>query len=66
MPRDATRWIRNDSIALGQIAMQAGLLPDEAENALMIGARMIAHGFSGYDIDEMIQRHYANQLRGKL
>lgn len=32
----------------------------------MIGARMIAHGFSGYDIDEMIQRHYANQLRGKL
>ncbi|QOC59382.1 hypothetical protein SEA_LIFES_56 [Microbacterium phage Lifes] len=61
-----TDWTRNDSIALGQIAMQAGFRPDNAQEALMIGARMIAHGFSGYDIGEMIQRHYANQLRGKL
>ncbi|QDK01329.1 hypothetical protein SEA_WATERT_59 [Microbacterium phage WaterT] len=61
-----TDWTRNDSIALGQIAMQAGLFPDEAERAVMLGARLIAHGFSGYDIDKMIEHYYANQLRGKL
>lgn len=46
--------------------MKAGLDTHNSHEALMIGARMIAHGFSGFDIDEMIQRHYANQLRGKL
>lgn len=66
MPRDLTQWARADSISLGETAMKAGLRPDNAQEALMIGARMIAHGFSSYDIDEMIQCHYANQLRGKL
>ena len=60
-------WTRNDSIRLGEIAYQeVGLTPEDAEWALMIGARMVAHGFSGYDIDQMIQGHYANALRGKL
>lgn len=61
-----TNWTRNDSIRLGEVAYQVGLTPEDAETALMIGARMVAHGFSGYDIEQMIQSHYANALRGKL
>lgn len=66
MPRDVTVWTRNDSISLGETAMKAGLDTHNSHEALMIGARMIAHGFSGYDIDQMIQNYYANALRGKL
>lgn len=66
MPRDVTVWTRNDSISLGETAMKAGLNTHDSHEALMIGARMVAHGFSGYDIDQMIQNHYANALRGKL
>lgn len=66
MVRDVTVWTRNDSISLGETAMKAGLNAHNSHEALMIGARMIAHGFSGYEIDEMIQHHYENQLRGRL
>ena len=66
MSKYCVKWTRNDSIRLGEIAMQSGLTNSDAENALAIGARMLAHGFTGYDIDQMIQMHYANALRGKL
>ena len=49
-----TDWTRNDSILLGETAMQCGLTPVEADAALMLGARMRAYGFSAYEIDEMI------------
>lgn len=40
-------------------AAKAGLAgPDEMSTAIEIGARMLAHGFTGRDIDEMIQHHY--------
>lgn len=66
MSKYSVQWTRNDSIWLGETAMQCGLTADEAEAALMLGARMHAHGFSGYDIDQMIQYHYANAMRGNL
>lgn len=51
-------WTRAASADLARTAMQVGLLPDDAESALMIGARMRAHGFTGHDIDNMIQDFY--------
>lgn len=53
-----TNWTRNDSTRLGQIAMQAGLGPVGAEEALMLGARFVAHGFSSSEIDELIVTQY--------
>lgn len=55
MPR---HWTRNDSTRLGQIAMQAGLSFVDAEEALMLGARFVAHGFSSSEIDELIVTQY--------
>ena len=53
-------WKRSDSIRLGGEAMKAGLATyGEAEGALLIGARMLAHGFTSRDIDQMVQDHYA-------
>lgn len=66
MVKDVTIWTRNDSISLGETAMKAGLDTHNSHGALMIGARMVAHGFTGCDIDQMIQHYYANQLRGKF
>lgn len=40
-------------------ATQAGLETHQAERAIMIGARFLAHRFTDADIDRMIQRHYA-------
>ncbi len=58
----ANGWTRADHVRLGTIAMQAGFATaEEAEPALMIGARMTAHGFTNVDIDRMIQVHYAEQ-----
>ncbi|WP_018188180.1 hypothetical protein [Microbacterium sp. 77mftsu3.1] len=43
--------------------MQSGFASvEDAEPALMVGARMIAHGFTDEDIDRMIQNHYANRI----
>lgn len=53
-----TNWTRNHSIRLGEIAMQAGLNFVEADEALMLGARFLAHGFSPSEIDEMIVTQY--------
>lgn len=53
-----TNWTRNDSIRLGQVATQVGLTPEDAETALTLGARFYAHGFTGYEIDEMIRWQY--------
>lgn len=53
-----TDWTRNDAIALGEIAMQVGLSPIEAPSAVMIGARIKAHGFDYSEIDAMIQWQY--------
>lgn len=52
-------WTRNDSIRLGEIAQQVGLLPTDAEEALTLGARFYAHGFTGSEIDEMIRWQYS-------
>ncbi len=49
-----TEWTRNDSISLGETAMQCGFRPSEAEAAMLLGARMRAYGFSAYEIDQMV------------
>lgn len=52
-------WTRNDIMLLGRMAMQAGLADvDEAYDALEIGARLKAHGFANYDVDQMIRAYY--------
>jgi hypothetical protein len=51
-------WTRNSSIALGEAAMQAGLTPQQADTALEVGARFLAHGFTWGEIDAMILDHY--------
>lgn len=51
-------WTRNDSIRLGEIAYQVGLAPEDAEAALIQGARFLAHGFSSSEIDELIRTQY--------
>lgn len=54
-----TDWTRADSTALGTLALQAGLTDvAEAERALMIGVRMLAHGFSDSELDELIVTQY--------
>jgi hypothetical protein len=52
------QWTRRATADLARIAMQAGLYPDDAETALMLGARFLAHGFTGNEIDRMIVNHY--------
>lgn len=51
-------WKRNDSIRLGEIAYQVGLTPEDADTALTLGARFLAHGFTGAEIDRMILAQY--------
>jgi hypothetical protein len=53
-----TNWTRNDSIRLGEIAYQVGLTPEDAEKALIQGAKFLAHGFSDHEINELIQTQY--------
>lgn len=58
----AAGWTRADHVRLGTTAMQAGFASvEEATPALMIGARLTAHGFTSADIDRMIQIHYAER-----
>lgn len=38
--------------------MQLGLTNSDAENALAIGARMLAHGFNDWEIGHMIHTQY--------
>lgn len=59
-----SNWTRNSSIRLGEIAQQVGLLPDEAEKALTLGARFQALGFNNWEIQHMIDTQY--QLRADL
>lgn len=51
-------WTRNDSIQLGQTASQLGFTLEESVEALRIGGRLWAHGFTGYEIDAMIRWQY--------
>lgn len=60
----SVQWTRNDSIRLGEVAQQVGLLPDEAERALTLGARFQARGFNDWEIQHMI--HTQCQLRADL
>lgn len=41
--------------------MQLALSPEEAQRALAIGARMIAHGFSDRDLDGMVVWEYSRR-----
>jgi uncharacterized protein YoaH (UPF0181 family) len=41
--------------------MQAGLTPQEAQTAVEVGARFLAHGFTGGEIDAMILDHYRRE-----
>lgn len=58
MVKGVTVWTRNDSISLGGAAMKAGLDTHNSHEALMIGARMIAHGFKNWEIEYMIHAQY--------
>ncbi len=51
-------WTRNAAIRLGELASQVGLTPDNAEDALVLGARLLAHGFLPDEIQSMIQWQY--------
>ena len=53
-----SKWLRKHGRDLSIVATQAGLTPEEAERALMIGARFVAHGFTQGDIDSMVQWKY--------
>lgn len=59
-----TDWTRNDSILLGETAMECGLAPSEAASALTLGARFQARGFNDWEIQHMI--HTQCQLRADL
>ena len=43
---------------------KAGLTVDQIEPAVVIGARFLAHGFTGPEIDRMIYAHYERAARG--
>jgi hypothetical protein len=59
-------WKRRSGAALTQIAMQAGLAtPEDAERALMIGARMLAHGFTDREIDKMVMKALLPESYGR-
>lgn len=54
-----TDWLRKDSIRLGEIAYQIGLTPHNAADAVILGARFLAHGFSTGEVNEMIMNQYS-------
>lgn len=50
-------WTRNDSMLLGRMAIQVGFASvDEAYEALEIGARLKAYGFTQRDVDDAVRR----------
>lgn len=51
-------WTRKAAAELATSAMQLGLSPEDAQNAVYIGARMLVHGFTTGELDEMIQSQY--------
>jgi hypothetical protein len=55
-------WKRSDAAVLAEAAMKAGLEPDNALDALTVGARILAHGFTDHEVDGMIQRQYLQRL----
>lgn len=55
-------WTRAAANDLARTAMQAGLDVDDAEQALVLGARMLAHGFTSQEINDMVQHAYRARL----
>lgn len=50
---------RRTGSVLAKTAMQAGIYTEEtAEWALRAGVRLLAHGFTDSDLDEMIRLYY--------
>jgi hypothetical protein len=52
------QWTRKSAAVLADTAMKAGLTPAEADTAVELGARFLAHGFTYGEIDAMIVDHY--------
>lgn len=61
--RPIPQWSRDVASRLADTAMRAGLNPIEAEDAIELGARFLAHGFSPSELDEMIRHTYAKRAR---
>jgi hypothetical protein len=60
------QWTRKSAAVLADAAMKVGLTPQEADTALEVGARFMAHGFTRGEIDAMILDHYyrrANEVQ---
>lgn len=53
-----TELRRKDAWTLLEVASQAGLTAPEAVTALEYGARILAQGFTGWDVNNMIMSQY--------
>lgn len=53
-----TDWTRSQALSLGEVAMQAGLSPQDAAKALQLGARLMSHGWDHYDYHRFLQGRY--------
>lgn len=53
-----TDWSRKVTTELATSAMQLGLDPEQAQKALGIGARMLSHGFTTSELDDMVRVQY--------
>jgi len=56
-----TDWTRQDIWGLGTAAYQLGLTPENATHALLIGARLEAHGVSDAEYYDMIRFLYVQR-----
>lgn len=54
----STDWKRKDGYELAKMALQLGLSPEDAREALEVGARLLVHGFTRHEISEMIYTQY--------
>lgn len=59
------RFTRALASELATTAMQAGLTPESADDALRLGARFLVHGFTGGEIDRMIIGQYQAWARAE-
>lgn len=48
-----TKWLRADTVNLAHVAMNLGLTPDDAVQAIHAGARLIVMGYSPLDVRRM-------------
>lgn len=53
-----TNWLRSDTAKLAEIAGQVGLTPDEAVQAITMGAKLIGVGLSETEFQDMLNDYF--------